>query len=74
MYTLVSAIMIIFMQVGFTMIECGTVRRKNASSIFVKSVYNIIFGIIIFWLVGYGLGFGNVSTIIGRDDAKFATN
>ena len=73
-YTLVTAIMTIFMQVGFTMIECGTVRRKNASSIFVKSIYNILIGIIVFWLFGYGLGFGKVENLIGSDNGNYATN
>lgn len=73
-YVLVSSIMIIFMQVGFTLIECGTVRRKNASSIFVKSVYNIIFGIIVFWLFGFALGFSNnVDEFIGFRGGFFAT-
>lgn len=64
-WVMISTGMIFFMQAGFALIESGSVRKKNSSSILVKNLYNVIVGIIGFWLIGYGLAFGDVRIFIG---------
>lgn len=47
------------MQAGFTLVECGTVRKKNSSGIIIKNLFDSCMGCIAFWLVGFGLAFGD---------------
>jgi Amt family ammonium transporter len=47
------------MQAGFAMIEAGAVAKKNRNAMLIKNIYNVAIAGIMFWLVGYGLGFGN---------------
>ena len=56
------------------MVESGHVRRKNASSIFVKNIYNLIIGVLVYWLIGFGLSYGEVRIFIGNNGNFFATN
>lgn len=75
-WILVSAGMIFFMQVGFALVECGSVRKKNASTILVKNIYTILVGVITYWTVGYGLSFNvaGSATLIGNRPENFASS
>jgi Amt family ammonium transporter len=46
------------MQAGFALIENGSVRHKNSSSILIKNMFDACFGAITFWLIGYGMAYG----------------
>jgi Amt family ammonium transporter len=48
------------MQCGFALLECGSVRKKNASSILIKNLFDACVGYCGFWLVGYAFAFGDV--------------
>jgi Amt family ammonium transporter len=43
--------MILFMQVGFAILEAGCVRYKNTQSIVIKVILNTTLGILFFWAV-----------------------
>lgn len=43
------------MQVGFALLESGSVRRKNTSNILLKSIIDIFTGVLIFYICGYGI-------------------
>ncbi len=58
-WVLVSSGMIFYMQMGFMFLEAGGIRRKNARNSMVKSFVGICMSAITFYLIGYGLGFGN---------------
>jgi Amt family ammonium transporter len=47
------------MQLGFAMVECGSVRKKNANSVLIKNLFDASVGCIGWWLVGFGFAFGN---------------
>lgn len=55
----VSAILVFFMQAGFTLVEVGFTRSKNAGNIILKNVMDLSIGSIAFWAVGYGLMYGS---------------
>ena len=55
------------------MVESGAVRRKNRSAVIIKNLLNSVVGVIAFWLVGYGFGFGNPTYFIGHDSNYFAS-
>lgn len=73
-WIMVSTGMIFLMQAGFALVESGSVRKKNSSSILIKNMYNVIVGVICYWLVGYGLSFGNVRIFIGQKKEYFASS
>jgi Amt family ammonium transporter len=47
------------MEGGFALLEAGFVRSKNAVSIIAKVMIDILFGGIAFYLVGFGIAYGN---------------
>eukprot|EP00698_Gefionella_okellyi_P010572 TRINITY_DN2747_c0_g1_i2.p1 TRINITY_DN2747_c0_g1~~TRINITY_DN2747_c0_g1_i2.p1 ORF type:complete len:387 (+),score=42.85 TRINITY_DN2747_c0_g1_i2:642-1802(+) len=49
---------VLTMQTGFAMLEAGSVRGKNATSIMLKNVCDAAFGAIAWYCVGYGVAFG----------------
>lgn len=58
LWVLLCAFMVFLMQIGFAMIETGTVRAKNTINVAMKNLADTIFSIVFFWLLGYGLMFG----------------
>ena len=58
-WVVVAAVLVMFMQAGFAFLEAGLTRMKNAAHIAGKNV--LIFGVasLVYWLVGFGLAFGN---------------
>lgn len=73
-WVLTCAAMVFFMQCGFALLECGSVREKNSTSILIKNLFNICIGCLGFWLIGYAFAFGNVQSFIGLDSRYFASN
>src|SRR5204863_9985421 len=64
-WVVVAAVLVMFMQAGFAFLEAGLTRMKNAAHIAGKNV--LIFGIcsLVYWLVGFGLAFGDGNGLLG---------
>ncbi|GAA4727077.1 ammonium transporter [Brevibacillus fulvus] len=64
-WVMVSAILVIFMQGGFALLEAGSTRSKNAGHVAGKTI--LTFGIctLAFWALGFGLTFGSGNSFIG---------
>src|SRR5580693_8923889 len=60
LWVLVCAFLVMFMQVGFAMVETGFTRAKNAVHTMAMNFVIYLIGIVGFWLVGYGLSMGGV--------------
>jgi Amt family ammonium transporter len=58
-WVVVTAVLVMFMQAGFAFLEAGLTRMKNAGHIAGKNV--LIFGIcsVVYWMVGFGMAFGD---------------
>ncbi|MFR3185453.1 MAG: ammonium transporter [Ruminococcus sp.] len=67
-WILIGAALVFFMQAGFSMCEAGFTRAKNTGNILMKNLMDFCIGTPAFWLVGFGLMFGNGSGIIGSFD------
>ncbi|KAI8781078.1 ammonium transporter 1 [Biomphalaria glabrata] len=65
LYLLTFGIMIVFMDVGFGLLEAGSVRTKNTTHILVKNILDSLLAGIAFWLFGYALAFGKGNGFIG---------
>ena len=55
----ICAALIFQMEGGFALLEAGFVRSKNAVSIIAKVMIDILFGGVAFYLVGFGIAYGN---------------
>lgn len=55
----ICAAIIFFMEGGFALLEAGFVRSKNAMSIIAKVFVDIVFGGIAFYIIGFGIAYGN---------------
>lgn len=54
------------MQFGFALIETGVVRSKNTINVAMKNLIDLVFGVIFFWIVGFGLMFGaDIDHLVG---------
>jgi ammonium transporter, Amt family len=65
LWVVVAAVLVMFMQAGFAFLEAGLTRMKNAAHIAGKNV--LIFGLasLVYWLVGFGLAFGDGNGFFG---------
>ncbi len=52
LWMLLSGILVFFMQAGFTLVETGMTRSKNAANIAMKNLLDICVGSLTYWLVG----------------------
>ncbi|AXG68694.1 ammonium transporter NrgA [Kordia sp. SMS9] len=61
LWMLLSGILVFFMQAGFTLVESGMTRSKNAVNIAMKNVLDICVGSLTYWLIGYSLMYGDTT-------------
>ena len=66
LWVIVSAILVLFMQAGFALLETGFSRTKNAGTIVAKILVNLSIAAVAYWAVGFAFAFG-VGDIIGSD-------
>jgi len=59
MWTLIAAILVMFMQAGFAMVETGLTRAKNAGNILMKTMFDFAAASPAFFLIGFALMFGD---------------
>jgi len=75
-WVLVAAVLVMFMQPGFAMVEAGFTRSKNTANILMKNLMDFSIGSLIFWLIGYTIMYGEdidlsaVTEIRGFRDLK----
>ena len=59
MWVVLAAILVMFMQAGFAFLEAGLTRMKNVGHIAAKNVLVLAIASIVYYLVGYGIAFGD---------------
>lgn len=64
-WVLIAAILVMFMQAGFALLEAGFTRSKNAVNILMKNLMDFSFGTITYYMVGFGLMFGAGNFFMG---------
>jgi len=60
-----AAVLVIFMHVGFAMLEAGFSRQKNAVNILAKNVVVFSLASLAYWAIGYALMYGEGNPVIG---------
>jgi len=58
LWLLIAAILVIFMNAGFAMVEAGLCRQKNAVNILAKNLIVFALAASAYWIVGYSLMYG----------------
>jgi len=71
-WVLFTAFLVFFMNLGFAMVESGLCRAKNSVNILAKNFIVFAVASISFWLIGWGLMFGNGNPFIGLEGILFA--
>jgi Amt family ammonium transporter len=61
LWMLLAGILVFFMQAGFTLVETGMTRSKNAVNIAMKNLLDICVGSLTYWFVGYSLMYGDTT-------------
>ncbi len=64
-WTIIAATLVFFMQAGFAMVEAGLTRAKNAANIIMKNLMDFSVGTVAFFLLGFGLMFGETNGLFG---------
>ncbi|MBO0690055.1 MAG: ammonium transporter [Candidatus Dormibacteraeota bacterium] len=57
-WVVVAAVLVMFMQAGFAMLEVGFSRMKNVSAVVGKVMTNFGVASLAYWAVGFGIAFG----------------
>lgn len=67
-WVLYGAILVFWMQAGFTMLEAGFTRAKNSGNIIMKNLMDFSLGSLAFWVLGYGIMYGSANGWFGGID------
>ncbi|MEZ4683644.1 MAG: ammonium transporter [Caldilineaceae bacterium] len=59
MMLFIAAVLVLFMQAGFALVEAGFNSAKNAVNIMFKNFIDLCAGVFIYWLIGYGMMYGS---------------
>lgn len=62
-WVLITAFLVMFMQAGFAMLECGFCRAKNAAHMFFMNFSVYFLGILGYWICGFALQMGGAAGI-----------
>jgi len=72
LWVLIAAFLVFFMNLGFAMVESGLCRAKNTVNILAKNFIVFAIASISFYIIGWGLMFGNGSSFMGLEGLFFA--
>jgi Amt family ammonium transporter len=77
LWVFVCAVLVLFMQGGFILLEVGSTRMRNAGHIAGKTIFTIGIASLVFWAVGWAFAYGEGNTFIGLTDffyGDYSTN
>ncbi len=72
-WVIFAACLVFFMNLGFAMVESGLCRAKNTVNILAKNFIVFAISSISFWIIGWGLMFGNGNSFFGQEGLLFAS-
>ncbi|MGH7473299.1 MAG: ammonium transporter, partial [Candidatus Methylomirabilales bacterium] len=73
MWTLLTAFLVFFMNLGFAMVESGFCRAKNTVTVLAKNFVVFCAASLAFLIVGFGLMFGDGTPFFGTQGLFFLT-
>jgi Amt family ammonium transporter len=73
LWVIVAAVLVLFMQAGFAMLEIGFSRAKNAGTGVAKILTNLSIAAICYWAVGFAFAFGSAD-VLGVSSSLLGSN
>jgi ammonium transporter, Amt family len=73
LWVAIAAILVLFMQAGFAMLEIGFSRMKNAGTGIAKILTNLSIAAICYWAVGFAFAFGSAD-VLGISSSILGSN
>jgi Amt family ammonium transporter len=70
-WTMIAAFLVFFMNAGFALVESGFCREKNTVNILAKNFIVFAISSLAFWVLGFGLMFGNGTPFMGGEGLWF---
>jgi Amt family ammonium transporter len=71
LWVILAGMLVFFMNAGFCMLETGFCRQKNAVNVLTKNLIVFAMASIAFWVIGWGLMFGDGDPFIGTQGLFF---
>jgi len=72
-WVLVTAMLVFWMNAGFALVESGLCRAKNTTNILTKNFIVFAASTISFWVIGWGLMFGDGNSFVGTSGLWFVS-
>ena len=72
-WVMVAAMLVFFMNLGFGCIEAGMCRAKNCVNIVSKNFFVFAVSTVAYWVIGWGLMFGNGTPWVGTEGLWFVS-
>ena len=60
-FIFIAAVLVIFMQAGFALVEAGLTSAKNVGSILMKNMVDFCLGVLLFGLIGYHVAYSGAN-------------
>ena len=73
-WILLAAVLVIFMQAGFALVEAGLTRAKSVANIMMKNLMDFSAGVLAFGAVGFAIAFGPGNDFFGTEGWFLNTN
>src|SRR5687767_15929333 len=73
LWVVIAAVLVLFMQAGFAMLEIGFSRAKNGGTGVAKSLTNLSIAAICYWAVGFAFAFGSAG-VLGVSSSLLRSN
>jgi Amt family ammonium transporter len=67
LWILLAAILVFFMQAGFSVLEAGLVRTKNAGNVLMKNLLDFCFAALAYFVFGYAIMYGSEGLLFGTE-------
>jgi ammonium transporter, Amt family len=73
LWVVIAAVLVLFMQAGFAMLEIGFSRAKNAGTGVAKILTNLSIAAVCYWAVGFAFAFGSAD-VLGISSSILGSN
>ncbi len=73
-WILLAAVLVIFMQAGFALVEAGLTRAKSVANIMMKNLMDFSAGVLAFGAFGFAIAFGPGNDLFGTEGWFLNTN
>ena len=67
LWVLIAAVLVFYMQAGFSVLEAGLVRTKKAGNVLMKNLLDFCFASLAYFIFGYAIMYGTEGLLFGTE-------